>query len=146
MLIKSALIVDDSKSARLVLQRLLARIQVNVDTVESAEAALAFLEHRQPDIIFMDHMMPGMDGLELLNHVKQQHPWLPVLLMTAYGDVSQAVQAMQKGADDYLMKPFELRELEALLKPYTQGEAQVSDKDQPVCESFASQQLFSPST
>jgi CheY-like chemotaxis protein len=51
MLMKHALIVDDSKSARLVLQRLLSRIQVSVDTVESAEAAIAFLEHRQPDVI-----------------------------------------------------------------------------------------------
>ena len=70
MLIKNALIVDDSKSARLVLQRLLARIHVSVDTVESAEEALAFLEHRQPDIIFMDHMMPGMDGLEATQMIR----------------------------------------------------------------------------
>ena len=62
--------------------------------------------------------------------------------MTAYGDVSQAVQAMQQGADDYLMKPFELRELDALLSPYTQsGEVKV-DESEPVCEAAVSQQLF----
>ena len=136
------LVVEDDPTLREAVVDTLKLKGYDVKEAPNGIEAVALLNHHNFDVVLSDINMPGMDGLELLNHVKQQHPWLPVLLMTAYGDVSQAVQAMQKGADDYLMKPFELRELEALLKPYTQGEAQVSDKDQPVCESFASQQLF----
>ncbi|MEC9256216.1 MAG: sigma-54 dependent transcriptional regulator [Pseudomonadota bacterium] len=136
------LVVEDDPTLREAVVDTLIMKGYDVKEAPNGIEAVALLNHHNFDVVLSDINMPGMDGLELLNHVKQQHPWLPVLLMTAYGDVSQAVQAMQKGADDYLMKPFELRELEALLKPYTQGEAQVSDKDQPVCESFASQQLF----
>ncbi|MEK9713888.1 MAG: sigma-54 dependent transcriptional regulator [Thalassolituus sp.] len=104
--------------------------------------AMAIINSHTLDVVLSDINMPGMDGLELLSNIKQQHPWLPVLLMTAYGDVGQAVQAMQLGADDYLMKPFEVRELEALLQPYTQTGHTHQDDDAPVCESLAAQQLF----
>jgi len=104
--------------------------------------AMAIINSHTLDVVLSDINMPGMDGLELLSNIKQQHPWLPVLLMTAYGDVGQAVQAMQLGADDYLMKPFEVRELEALLKPYTQTGETSQDDNAPVCESLAAQQLF----
>ena len=93
------------------------------------------------DLVLSDINMPGMDGLELLDNVKQAHPWLPMVLMTAYGDVGQAVKAMQRGANDYLMKPFELAELDALLKPFN-NEIEDDDGEQPVCEALASQQLF----
>ncbi|UCE77836.1 MAG: response regulator, partial [Gammaproteobacteria bacterium] len=59
---KRALVVDDSKSARLVLRRMLEKHGIAVETVESARAALDFLGNQRPDVIFMDHMMPGMDG------------------------------------------------------------------------------------
>ena len=136
------LVVEDDPTLREAVVDTLKMKGYDVKEAPNGIEAVALLNHHQFDVVLSDINMPGMDGLELLNHIKQQHPWLPVLLMTAYGDVSQAVQAMQKGADDYLMKPFELRELEALLKPYVQGDASVSDKDQPVCEAFASQQLF----
>ena len=70
MPIKNALVVDDSKSARMMLQRLLSKMNVKADVVESAEAALVFLDNAQPDVIFMDHMMPGMDGLEATQLIK----------------------------------------------------------------------------
>lgn len=102
---------------------------------------MAIVRSHALDLVLSDINMPGMDGLELLDNVKQAHPWLPMVLMTAYGDVGQAVKAMQRGANDYLMKPFELAELDALLKPFnTQGE--LADESEPVCEALASQQLF----
>jgi len=70
MTIKNALIVDDSKSARIMLQRLLAKMNVVALAVESAEEALSYLEKQHPDVIFMDHMMPGMDGLEATQTIK----------------------------------------------------------------------------
>jgi len=136
------LVVEDDPTLREAVVDTLKMKGYDVQEAPNGIEAVALLNHHNFDVVLSDINMPGMDGLELLSHIKQQHPWLPVLLMTAYGDVSQAVQAMQKGADDYLMKPFELRELEALLKPYIQGEAAASDSDQPVCEAFASQQLF----
>ncbi len=104
--------------------------------------ALAIVRSQNLDLMLSDINMPGMDGLELLQTVKAEHPWLPVVLMTAYGDVSQAVKAMQRGANDYLMKPFELKELEDLLRPFNTTDAAPVDESEPVCEALASQQLF----
>jgi len=102
---------------------------------------MAIVRAHTLDLILSDINMPGMDGLELLDTVKQAHPWLPMVLMTAYGDVGQAVKAMQRGANDYLMKPFELAELDALLKPFN-ATGELQDDSEPVCEALASQQLF----
>ncbi|WP_430459802.1 sigma-54-dependent transcriptional regulator [Thalassolituus sp. LLYu03] len=103
--------------------------------------ALAIVRSRNLDLVLSDINMPGMDGLELLQTVKAEHPWLPVVLMTAYGDVGQAVKAMQRGANDYLMKPFELAELEAILRTFSSSPVEQNDTD-PVAESVVSQQLF----
>lgn len=107
MLIKHALIVDDSKSARLVLQRLLARIQVSVDTVESAEAALTFLEHQKPDVIFMDHMMPGMDGLEATQIIRDNPKTsnIPTIMYTSKDGEDYFKIALESGAKGVLAKP-----------------------------------------
>ena len=70
MAIKQALIVDDSKSARVVLKRMLEELDLVVNTVESATDAIDYLKRYQPDVIFMDHMMPGMDGFEAVRHIK----------------------------------------------------------------------------
>lgn len=93
------------------------------------------------DLVLSDINMPGMDGLELLSQLKKDLPWLPVVLMTAYGDVGQAVKAMQQGANDYLMKPFELKELEKILSHYVSFSLP-EDSEGPVCEAPASKQLF----
>ena len=68
---KTALIVDDSKSARVVLKKLLETHELSVDTVESAELALDYLTEHRPDVIFMDHLMPGMDGFEAVSAIKR---------------------------------------------------------------------------
>lgn len=96
------------------------------------------------DLVLSDINMPGMDGLELLAELKKHTPWLPVILMTAYGDVGQAVKAMQLGANDYLMKPFELKELEALLRPYNPAGAALEPvaSDAPICAAASTKQLF----
>ncbi len=131
MLIKSALIVDDSKSARLVLQRLLARIQVNVDTVESAEAALAFLEHRQPDIIFMDHMMPGMDGLEATQMIRANPKTsaIPTIMYTSKDGEDYFRIALQKGANGVLCKPADQEAVMAVIRSLDKPAANDANKD-----------------
>lgn len=133
---------DDPKLREAVVDTLMLK---GYDVLEAPNGieAMALVRSHNIDVVLSDINMPGMDGLELLDQIKTERPWLPVLLMTAYGDVGQAVQAMQRGANDYLMKPFELRELDELLKPYTHTGAETdSDGDQPVCEAQVSQQLF----
>ncbi len=70
MAIKHALIVDDSKTARVILRRMLEELDLAADTAESAPEAIDYLKEHQPDVIFMDHMMPGMDGFEAIKHIK----------------------------------------------------------------------------
>ncbi|KZZ50246.1 sigma-54-dependent Fis family transcriptional regulator, partial [Thalassolituus sp. HI0120] len=135
------LVVEDDPRLREAIVDTLVLKGHDVSEAPNGIEALAVLTNQEVDLVLSDINMPGMDGLELLDKVKQAHPWLPIVLMTAYGDVGQAVKAMQRGANDYLMKPFELAELDALLKPFS-GEGDQTDDSEPVCEALASQQLF----
>ncbi|WP_370013095.1 response regulator [Thalassolituus sp.] len=138
MLIKNALIVDDSKSARLVLQRLLARIHVSVDTVESAEEALAFLEHRQPDIIFMDHMMPGMDGLEAKQMIRANPKTsrIPTIMYTSKDGEDYFRIALQKGANGVLCKPADQEAVMAVIRSLDKPAANDASKEPAPVESL----------
>ncbi|MFV9614504.1 MAG: response regulator [Gammaproteobacteria bacterium] len=100
MAIKKALIVDDSKSARLVLERMLKEFALNVDSVESAIDALKYLESQQPDVIFMDHMMPGMDGFEAIKHIKinPDTALIPIMMYTSRSGDVYLSQARELGA------------------------------------------------
>ena len=103
---KHALVVDDSKAARLVLQRMLEKHDLAVDTVESAGQALDFLIHRRPDVIFMDHMMPGMDGFEAVKAIKNnpETATIPVMMYTSKGGDLYLGQARALGAVGVLPK------------------------------------------
>jgi len=70
MAARRALVVDDSKSARVVLSRMLEKYGIEVDPADSAETALEYLKEHHPDVIFMDHLMPGMDGLQAVREIK----------------------------------------------------------------------------
>jgi len=96
-----------------VLKNILETHDLEVATAESAEEAIDYLSDSRPDIIFMDHEMPGMDGLELLRELHRRDPDLPVVMITAYGTMELAIQAMRSGAYDYITKPFDFSELEA---------------------------------
>ena len=112
---KRALVVDDSKSARLILRRMLEKYGILVDTVESAADALEFLTSHRPDVIFMDHMMPGMDGFEAVRAIKDnpQTATIPVMMYTSKGGDLYLGQARALGAVGVLPKtvaPAELYE------------------------------------
>ncbi|MBI5584831.1 MAG: sigma-54-dependent Fis family transcriptional regulator [Deltaproteobacteria bacterium] len=104
---ENILVVDDEKNYLLVLKELLAEEGYEVSTAQSATAALEILAETDPDLIITDMKMPGMSGLELLERLKQKDPQLPVIMMTAFGTVEKAVEAMKKGAQDYITKPFD---------------------------------------
>jgi len=111
MAVETVLIVDDEKNYLLVLEALLSKEGFQVLTAGSGPEALAVLREAETDLVLTDMKMPGMDGIELLKAIKKTDPDLPVIVMTAYGTVDRAVEAMKRGAYDYLTKPFENKEL-----------------------------------
>jgi len=106
------LIVDDDDELRGLLVARFERVGMAVTAAADAEDALARLSHCRCDVALVDLNLPGMGGIELLGHVKEQHPDVEVLLLTAHSSVETAVLAMKRGAYDYLTKPFRLPELE----------------------------------
>ena len=119
MSIKHALIVDDSKSARMMLKRLLQKVELTADTVNNAEEALQYLEERQPDIIFMDHMMPGMDGLMATKTIKlnPKTTTIPTVMCTSKNNDSQYLsEAKEHGAIDVLEKPATFSSIKNILE------------------------------
>ncbi len=100
------LIVDDEKLIRWSLQKNLASEGYEVLEAEDGQQALEMLEDEGADLLLLDIRMPHKSGLEVLAHVVQHHPEIPVVLMTAFSSVEGAVDAMKRGAFDYLMKPF----------------------------------------
>jgi len=107
----SILIVDDDAGQRSLLDSFLRTQGFETVMADSGERALEILQSQKPDMIISDVRMPGMTGLEMLKRVRQQFPALPVLLVTAYTDIRDAVEAMRDGALNYLAKPIDLDEL-----------------------------------
>lgn len=110
------LIVDDQQSIRKLCVTIGASLGFVCDEAESAEAALRFLDSNSPDIILVDLRMAEMSGLEFLAEVKKQLPRTEVAIMTGYGSIESAVQAMKLGAYDYITKPFRVEELKLTLQ------------------------------
>jgi two-component system NtrC family response regulator len=104
---ETILIVDDEKNYLLVLSAVLEEEGYEVLTALSGPEALEIKKTSDLDLILTDMKMPGMDGIELLEHIKALDPDLPVIMMTAHGTVDKAVEAMQKGAYSYILKPFD---------------------------------------
>ncbi|UCG14933.1 MAG: sigma-54-dependent Fis family transcriptional regulator [Deltaproteobacteria bacterium] len=111
------LIVDDEVDMLRLLERSIGQdLDCEIDTAASGTEALRLLEARNYDLALLDVRMPGLDGLELLERIKQINPWMTVVMMTAHGVVELAVKSIKKGAYDFITKPFDHEELIHLLR------------------------------
>ena len=105
------LVVDDDDNLRWVIQTQLEQMGYAVATAADGVTALEAIEKQPPALVLTDLKMPGMSGMELLERIRRDYPEIPVLIMTAFGTIQSAVQAMRAGAYDYLAKPIDYDEL-----------------------------------
>ena len=103
----AVLIVDDERNIRLTLSLALEALNISADTASSGEEALQKLQEKYYKLMLLDLKLPGMDGLEVLRQVSDKYPDLMVIMITAYGSIEVAVEAMRIGAADFLQKPFD---------------------------------------
>ena len=106
------LVIDDDPGVRDYMEALVSRQGYEVSAAADGEEALKNLETIQPDLITLDVVLPGMDGLQTLEKLKQRLPDVPVVMLSGHGQARNIVEAMRRGASDFLRKPFEVEELE----------------------------------
>jgi len=107
----NVLLVDDEAEFLETLVKRIKKRDVNVTGVESGEKALEFLDEQPVDVVVLDVRMPGMDGIETLRELKKRHPLVEVIMLTGHASLEVAIEGMELGAFDYLMKPIDIDEL-----------------------------------
>ncbi len=117
------LIVDDELNIRRILQMAFEKIGNQVSVAEDAHNALQLLESNTFDLVITDVTMPGMNGYELQKIIHENQPNVPVIIMTAYGTIPQAVAAIRNGAFEYVTKPFDLDQLKKIAASALEGES-----------------------
>lgn len=113
---KNVWIVDDDRSIRWVLEKALQKANIPAKTFSEAESVFEALKTEEPAAILSDIHMPGKSGLDMLSEIKQEHPKLPIIIMTAYSDLDSAVASFQGGAFEYLPKPFDIEKAIELVR------------------------------
>ncbi|HET97774.1 MAG TPA: sigma-54-dependent Fis family transcriptional regulator [Desulfurivibrio alkaliphilus] len=115
-MVRKILVVDDEQNMRVALYEALSRGGYEVTVAENGRMALDLLAKAEPDLVITDIRMPEMDGIEMLRRIKELHPALPVVIITGYATVETAVEAMKRGAVDYILKPFPVEVIEETVK------------------------------
>jgi len=136
------LLVEDDRSLQVAIRESLELENIRVLCADTGEQALLCLQEQSVHMVISDINMPNMSGEDLLMIIRKQYPYLPVMLMTAYSSVDRAVKAIQRGAVDYLAKPFSLSQLNAKVKQYSKSIADYGVANTPVMASRASQSTF----
>lgn len=109
------LVVDDERGIRDAFVELFDGTPLDCETAGNAEEALQKVKHGKPDVVLLDIQLPGMDGLEALRQIKKIHPTAVVIIITGHGTVERSKKAMDLGAYEYVMKPFQMKELYRLI-------------------------------
>jgi DNA-binding NtrC family response regulator len=110
------LLVDDDEKILKVLSRSLEMLGYTTVGVSDPKNALGLVSRESPDVVIVDLMMPHIGGVELLEQIKKTDAYLPVIVLTGYGTVKTAVEAMKKGAFDYVTKPYNIDVVELIIK------------------------------
>ena len=126
---RSVLIVDDEIYIRMTLSFALKKLNFSVDTAASGTEALKKLAERSYAVMLLDLRIPGMDGMEVLKRVPEIRPEVKVVIITAYGSVEAAVEAMKLGAVDFLQKPFDPEEVRKLVSSLLDQSSQETSRD-----------------
>ncbi len=117
----SVLIADDDAALNQVLTSELTEKGYSVRTAADGQAAIALIDREDLDLVVLDIMMPSLNGFGVLRHIKEKAPHVKVIMLTAYGDLANAMEAKRLGADDFIGKPYQVEELlesfERLLAP-----------------------------
>ena len=113
---KNILLVDDDTGVRTVFSSILRKEGYRVTAVKNGYEAIKVIDEESFDLALVDLRMPGLDGIQVLEKIKSRRPQTRVIIYSAYGLVEDAVEAMRKGAADYLNKPFSPNELELNVK------------------------------
>ncbi|MDP7033310.1 MAG: sigma-54 dependent transcriptional regulator [Planctomycetota bacterium] len=132
------LIVEDDRNSRVALQKALESLPTEIELAESAEQALEHLSASPFDLVLSDIVMPGMDGIELLENIRSRYPSILVIMMTAFGTVGKAVRAMKEGAYDFIEKPLDLHRVRQTVSDALGDTLSLQRQDQ------LTQQLSSP--
>ena len=129
------LVVDDDRAVRDALRRVLALASYDVDCAADGDAALEKLSRVAPDAVVLDIGMPGIDGLEVCRRLRLLGNRVPILMLTARVEVSDRIAGLDAGADDYLVKPFDVEELKARLRALLRRSQ--DEEEDPEALSFA---------
>lgn len=110
------LVVDDETTLRIFLSDLLKERGYRVHVARNGQEGLRKFRQNEDDLVIADIKMPGISGLELLEMIKKERPGTAVIIMTGYGTVQMANEATKRGADDYITKPFDIREIQVIVE------------------------------
>jgi len=124
------LIIDDETSQREILAGFLKKLDYKIEKAATGREGLEIISNNVVDVVLTDYKMPDMNGMEVLDEIKKLNPEIAVIMFTAYGSIEKSVEAMKKGAEDYLIKPINLDELEIIIKKAIEKRTLISENEQ----------------
>ena len=128
---KNIWILDDDKSIRWVFEKALEKANLPFKTFSNSNEAINQFNHEKPSVIVSDIRMPGESGIVFLSKVKDKFPEIPIIIMTAYSDLDTAVSAFQKGAFEYIAKPFDIdKTLEVIKQALSESASSQSESNE----------------
>ena len=128
---KKVFVIDDDKSIRWILEKAFSKAGYHVNCYENTENIIENVVIHEPDIIVSDIKMPGESGLVMLENIKRKFPKIPIIIMTAFSDLESTVSSLQKGAYDYIPKPFDIKELISTVEKSVKNKIPLNLKTKP---------------